>query len=142
MSQTSDSLIKRLQLQPDETSWQRLVDLYTPLIRGWLRRYEVAEADAEDVTQGVMAVVVSDLPGFEHNRRAGAFRSWLRIITVNRLRAAWRARDACPQASGASEFEKMLDQLEDPASDLSKLWDRKHDQHVARRLMQLVEPQF
>jgi RNA polymerase sigma-70 factor (ECF subfamily) len=36
----------------------------------------------------------------------------------------------------------MLDQLEDPNSALSKQWDLQHDQHVARRLMELIQPHF
>jgi RNA polymerase sigma factor (sigma-70 family) len=140
MSQTSFSLLERLRTGTDAGSWQRLVDLYTPLIRSWLRRYKVAEADAEDLTQDVMAVVVRELPKFEHNRRPGAFRNWLRSITVNRLRAAWTGRGARLETTG--DFMSMLDQLEDPASDLRKIWDREHDQHVARRLMEMVEPQF
>src|SRR5262249_1928760 len=124
MAETSVSLLERLRLQPDAASWQRLVDLYEPLIRGWLRRYAVSDNDADDLTQDVMAVVVRELPHFEHNQRHGAFRSWLRTITVHRLRAAWRGRKTRPEATGESDFLKVLDQLEDPASDLSRLWDR------------------
>ena len=36
----------------------------------------------------------------------------------------------------------MLDELEDPKSRMSELWDQQHDQHVARRLMELVQPHF
>ncbi len=36
----------------------------------------------------------------------------------------------------------MLDQLEDPASDLSRRWDREHDQYVLQRLLELIEPDF
>jgi hypothetical protein len=73
MAETSLSLLERLRLQPDAASWQRLVDLYTPLIRGWLRRHAVteADADADDLTQDVMAVVVQELPHFQHNHRLG-----------------------------------------------------------------------
>jgi RNA polymerase sigma-70 factor (ECF subfamily) len=142
MAETSVSLLERLRLHPDAASWQRLVDLYTPLIRGWLRRHAVAEADADDLTQEVMAVVVRELPHFQHNQRRGAFRSWLRTITTHRLRAAWRARRTRPEATGDSDFLKMLDQLEDPSSDLSRVWDREHDQHVARRLLELIQPHF
>jgi RNA polymerase sigma-70 factor (ECF subfamily) len=142
MADTSFSLLQRLRSQPDAESWQRLVALYTPLIQGWLRRHAVAPADADDLTQEVMAVVVRELPNFQHNQRRGAFRSWLRTITVHRLRASWRARRLRPAATGDSDFLKMLDELEDPSSGLSRLWDQQHDQHVARRLMELVEPQF
>jgi hypothetical protein len=47
MSETSFSLLTRLRLQPDAESWRRLVDLYTPLVQGWLRRHGVAPADSK-----------------------------------------------------------------------------------------------
>jgi RNA polymerase sigma-70 factor (ECF subfamily) len=142
MSKTSVSLLDRLRLQPDEDSWRRLVELYMPLIRTWLRRYAVSEEDAEDLSQEVMAVVVRELPQFVHNQRPGAFRHWLRAVTVNRLRGLWRERSGAARATGDSNFVAMLDQLADPNSGLSRLWEQEHDQHVARRLMDLIRPQF
>jgi RNA polymerase sigma-70 factor (ECF subfamily) len=142
MSETSLSLLDRLCAQPDAESWRRLVDLYTPLIHGWLRRHSVPAADADDLTQDVMAVVVRELAQFKHNQHPGAFRTWLRAITVNRLRVLWRSRHARPVATGDSDFLKMLDELEDPESNLTRLWDQQHDQHIARKLMDLVQPQF
>src|SRR5262249_60000951 len=38
--------------------------------------------------------------------------------------------------------EAALAQLEDPGSDLSRRWDREHDEHVARRLLELLRPEF
>ena len=57
MADTSVSLLARLCLQPDDDSWTLFVDLYTPLIRGWLRRYSVKEEDAEDLAQEVLLVL-------------------------------------------------------------------------------------
>jgi RNA polymerase sigma-70 factor (ECF subfamily) len=84
MSRTSLSLLERLQQQPDPETWKRLVSLYLPMIHGWLQRHGVAPADADDLAQEVLTVVVRELPRFEHNQRAGAFRAWLRTITVHR----------------------------------------------------------
>jgi RNA polymerase sigma-70 factor (ECF subfamily) len=142
MADTSISLLERLCIQPDEISWRRFVDLYTPLIRGWLGRYSVKEQDAEDLAQEVMAVVVRELTNFRHNEQRGAFRCWLRTVTVNQLRALWRTRQGRDQGSGNSDVLRMLDQLADPDSSLSRLWDQQHDRHVAARLMELIEPQF
>jgi RNA polymerase sigma-70 factor (ECF subfamily) len=64
MSETSTSLLDRLRLQPDQQAWQRLVELYTPLIRGWLRRHALLDQDADDVVQEVLSVVVRRLPEF------------------------------------------------------------------------------
>ena len=133
---TPISLLERLRLCPDPASWQRLVDLYTPLIAGWLRRQQVQAADVDDLTQEVLATVVRELPHFRHDLRQGAFRRWLRSIAVNRLRTLWRARLPSPLG------EQTLDRLEDPASDLSRLWDEEHDRHVVRRLLELIEPDF
>jgi RNA polymerase sigma-70 factor (ECF subfamily) len=142
MSETSLSLLDRLRFQPDKESWQRLVDVYTPLIHAWLRRHGVAASDADDLTQEVMTVVVREMPNFRHDQKPGAFRNWLRTIAANRLRTLWRSRRTRPIATGGSDFLKMLDELEDPDSEMSRLWDQQHDQHVARRLMELVKPQF
>src|SRR5438132_204605 len=135
MVDTSVSLLERLSLAPDEDTWKRFVDLYMPLIRGWLRRYSVTQQDAEDLAQDVLTVVVRELTHFHHNRQPGAFRSWLRTVTVNRLRALWRTRRGRDVATGDGAVAQMLDELADPNSSLSKLWDQQHDQYVARRLM-------
>jgi RNA polymerase sigma-70 factor (ECF subfamily) len=141
MSETSASLLERLRTQPDDPSWKRLVDLYTPLIQGWLRRYGVKPADADDLTQEVLSAVVRDLPQFRHERR-GAFRSWLRSITVHRLHGFWRAAQYRPIALGGDAVVEQLAQLEDPESGLSRVWDEEHDRHVLRRLLELLAPEF
>lgn len=51
--QTSLSLLARVRQSTDKESWERLVDLYSPLMRHWLRAYEVQEADADDLVQDV-----------------------------------------------------------------------------------------
>jgi RNA polymerase sigma factor (sigma-70 family) len=141
MTETSVSLLERLRLQPDPASWRRLVDLYTPLIRSWLHRYLLQQPDAEDLVQEVLAVLVRELPNFRHDLRPGAFRRWLRTITVNRLRSFFHARRTRPLATG-SHFEKVLDQLAASESALSRLWDEEHDRHVLRRLLELIKPEF
>ncbi len=143
MSETSASLLDRLRTAPDEESWRRLVDLYTPLVRGWLRRQaQLQSQDADDLVQEVLAVVVRRIPEFHREPRAGAFRRWLRTITVNCLRDFWRSQRHRPVATGDTEFQKMLDELADPESGLSRLWDQEHDQHVTQRLLEMIRPKF
>jgi len=141
MSDTPVSLLERLRLRPDEAAWQRLVALYTPLIADWLRRHALQGPDVDDLTQEVMSVLVRELPHFVHDLRKGAFRRWLRGVTVNRLRIFWRSRATSPRPADG-RLEDMLNQLEDPESRLSRLWDQEHDRHVAQRLLQLLEPEF
>jgi RNA polymerase sigma-70 factor (ECF subfamily) len=140
--ETSISLLDRLREQPDSTGWQRLVDLYTPLIRGWLRRHGLPPQEADDLVQEVLTVVVRRLPEFRRAERTGAFRRWLRTITVNCLRDFWKRQRTRPRATGDSDFLHVLDQLEDPESALSRLWDEEHDRHVTQRLLEMIRPQF
>lgn len=142
MPETSLSLLERLRGQPDAAAWQRLMDLYEPLIRGWLRRHQLQVSDVDDLVQEVLAIVVKEMPGFEHNQRPGAFRNWLRTATAHCLRRFWRDRLYRPDAAGGSSWQEHLAQLEDPSSGLSRLWDQEHDRHVLRRLLELIEGDF
>ena len=142
MVQTSASLLERLRLHPDAGAWQRLIDLYEPLIRGWLRRHDLQHSDLDDLVQDVLGVLVKEIPDFQHNGRPGAFRSWLRSVTVHCLRRFWRAQRYHADAAGGSAWEEHLRQLEDPTSGLSKLWDEEHDRHVLRKLLAMIEPDF
>jgi len=141
MADTSLSLLLRLQTAAAEDDWRRLVDLYTPLLQGWLRGHGLVGPDADDLVQDVLKVVVTDLPGFDHTRRPGAFRRWLRTILVHRVRGFWRGRRGKALASGDSDLLLVLDQLEDPQSGLSKQWDLDHDRHVMAKLLKQIEPQ-
>jgi len=139
MLDTSHSLLQRLQRAPNDEAWQQLVELYTPLIQHWLRRQHVPPSDVDDLAQETLTAVVRDLPRFQHPGRQGAFRAWLRAITVNRLRGYWRKIKNHPHAA---DMERALAQLEDPASDLSRQWDQEHDRHVAHRLLERIKPDF
>jgi RNA polymerase sigma-70 factor (ECF subfamily) len=141
MTDTPASLFDRLRRQPDAGDWRRLVELYTPVLHGWLRRHALQAFDLDDLTQEILGVVVRELPEFRHNGRAGAFRAWLRSVAVHFLRRFWRAQRYQPAAHGG-DFEEYLSQLEDPASGLSAEWDREHDHRLLRRLMDLIEPDF
>jgi RNA polymerase sigma-70 factor (ECF subfamily) len=142
MTDTPRSLLERLRARPDDASWKRFLDLYTPLLERWLRQSGVDDADAADLLQEVFATLVRELPSFEHNARTGAFRCWLRTILVNRVRCFWTDRRAAPVTADSRDILRDLDRLEDPTSDLSKLWDRQHDTFLARRVLELIEKDF
>lgn len=142
MNETPLSLLQRLRANSDEGSWQRLVDLYTPLLARWLRQAGVDASDADDLMQEVFVAVLRGMPTFQHNQQRGAFRCWLRTILVNRVRGYWSARRTKVHAAASAEASAALSCLEDPASDLSQMWDREHDAYLAQRILQLIEKDF
>jgi RNA polymerase sigma factor (sigma-70 family) len=142
MLPTSATLLERLRDCADDGAWKRLVAIYRPWLLGWIKRQGLTEADSDDLLQEIFLVVLRELPYFRHNQRAGAFRSWLRTIAVHRLRDALRGRRYRPIATGDQQVFDQLQQLEDPASELTTQWELEHDRHVVARLLALIEPDF
>lgn len=141
MTSTPVSLLDRLKkAAADSPDWQRLNDIYLPLIQSWLGQISGARDACDDLAQDVLMVLVRELPGFQARGR-GSFRAWLRTITVNQTRAYFKKRRKWP-AVGTSDAENLLAQLEDPGSELSRQWDRDHDRHVSQQLLQLVKNDF
>jgi RNA polymerase sigma-70 factor (ECF subfamily) len=141
MNTTSVSLLEQMRQQPDDRSWQRLVDIYQPWLHTRLRGYGLDAADADDLAQDVMAVLLKEIAVFQHNGRKGAFRAWLRGVIVNRLREHWRERKR-EMVAGGSDFEAVLDQLADDHNPASAIWDREHDQHVVQQLLRMIAADF
>jgi RNA polymerase sigma-70 factor (ECF subfamily) len=97
---TSLSLIDRLKAaRPEDNDWERLQDIYLPLIQRWLRHVPGLAAEADDLVQEVFVVVIREFARFER-RREGSFRAWLRTITAN------KARNYCKQRQRRPAVEK------------------------------------
>ena len=142
MDNTSLSLLQRACSDKDSDAWGEFYDLYSRLIGSWLRRHGIQSQDAEDVRQEVMAIVIRELPKFDHNGRAGAFRNWLRTTTANRLRQFYRDSMKPANQAARADCGALAEQLQDPNSDLSRAWRVDHDRFVLGQLLQQVEPSF
>ena len=96
------SLIQRLKAH-DEAAWQRLLDLYVPLLFSWCRRSGIQATDAADVVQEVLQAVNRGIAGFRRSGPNDTFRGWLRIIARNKIHDHFRSRADRPVAVGGSE---------------------------------------
>lgn len=142
MTSTSLSLLDRARNERESDAWERLVKIYSPLMRRWISRFGLQDSDAEDLVQEVLLTVANELQAFEHSGRVGAFRKWLRLILANRLQHYWRARGNRPMPKGGSSLPDQLRELEDGASNLSQIWNDEHDRHVLKRLATQIRPRF
>ena len=62
---------------PDQVAWEAFVERYGPKIHAWCRAWRLQEADAQDVTQAVLAKLVVELRRFAYDPTQ-SFRGWLR----------------------------------------------------------------
>ncbi len=143
MALTSVSLLERLKCAPpDDPQWRRLHDIYHPWILHWLKRVPQLGDEANDLAQDVLVVVVKELPQF-NRQRDGSFRRWLGNVLVNRLRSHWKKCKRRPLAGlDGKSGVAFVEELADPASALSRQWEREHDQFVLDRLMTTVRADF
>jgi RNA polymerase sigma factor (sigma-70 family) len=142
MNETSISLLDRACGESGTESWERLASIYTPLLRVWMRKFQLQDSDAEDIVQEVLLTVSRELLSFEHTGRTGAFRSWLRTILTHRVKSFWKSRNRGPNAKGGSSLLEQLHELEDETSNASRIWDAQHDEHVLARLLEQIRPRF
>lgn len=139
---TRTSLLAQLREPASDDAWVEFTALYGSLIENWLRRQAVSPQDIEDIRQDVMIAVCSGIEKFDHNGRVGAFRTWLRRITVNRLRQLWEKRKKQAAGQGSTKISMIADQLADSNARLSIEFERQHDACLIEHLLGKLENRF
>ncbi len=112
----STSLIQGLRAH-DEVAWQRLLELYVPLVFAWCRRSGLQAQDSSDVVQEVFRAVSHAIGDFRRSRPGDTFRGWLRSIARNKIRDHFRDQAGRPLAVGGSEaHQRFMEVAEDESS--------------------------
>jgi RNA polymerase sigma-70 factor (ECF subfamily) len=86
---TRASLLVRLRNPRDEAAWRVFLDLYGPLVYGYIRKQGLQDADAADLSQDVLGAVAGAVGRLEYDPRQGAFRNWLFTVVRHKL-SNWR----------------------------------------------------
>jgi RNA polymerase sigma-70 factor (ECF subfamily) len=105
---TRASLLVRLRDPQDAAAWREFVDLYAPLVYGYLRKQGLQDADAADLCQDVLGAVAGAVGRLDYDPRRGAFRNWL-FTVVRRKLASWRrARRSRLDSGSDPHSDKVL----------------------------------
>lgn len=108
---TSSDLLTRLRAG-DGDAWQRMVELYAPLVFYWCRRSNLRGADAADTMQNVFTAVAANVDRYQ--RRDGVhFRGWLWTITRNKINDHFRDIQRHGEAAGGSAAQQQMAELPD-----------------------------
>jgi len=138
---TSPSLLAAARRQ-DQQAWQRLVQIYAPLIDNWCRRSSIPPSDVLDVVQEVLAGVWKGLGEFQKSKPGDSFRAWLKGITRNKISDYFRAKTIHGVAFGGSSaqlrFQEIPEVLLDSDSETTSIEER----FVLFRLLGLIQGEF
>ena len=125
---TRASLLVRLRDPRDGAAWGEFVDLYAPLVYGYLRKQGLQDADAADLSQEVLGAVAGAVGRLEYDPRRGAFRNWL-FTVVRRKLSNWRAgQGSRARGSGDTATYRLLEQCPVPESveaEWEAEWERR-----------------
>src|SRR6516165_10383802 len=122
-SSTSVSLLSRIRRDAtDPEAWREFVNRYAPKIYRWCRQWRLQEADAEDVTQNVLAKLVSKLRTFDYDPTL-SFRGWLKTVTQHALCDFLAERRRPGLGSGDSAVAGLLESVEAQTDLLVQLQD-------------------
>jgi RNA polymerase sigma-70 factor, ECF subfamily len=138
---TSSSLLQRTQAR-DPQAWERLVELYSPLVYYWFRGTRLPAEDAADLMQEVFRSVSAGIGRFAHDSAQASFRGWLRTIAQNKFRDFLRKRQRTTPAGGGSDILAQL--LDIPAPDSESDTGSKPAEEilVCQRALELVRSEF
>lgn len=140
-SSADASLLRRVKAR-DRDAWNRLTDIYGPLVFHWGRRYGLSSEDAADALQETFTAVSRGIDGFE-SRGSGSFRGWLWTIARRKILDCQRNSFRQEVAPGGSAALDRLKKIPDQSLDLSL----DEDESVAwrstlHRGLQLVQSEF
>ncbi|HJT76969.1 MAG TPA: sigma-70 family RNA polymerase sigma factor, partial [Gemmataceae bacterium] len=114
---TRASLLVRLRDPRDEAAWAQFVELYAPVVYGYLRKQGLQDADAADLCQDVLAAVAGAVGRLEYDPARGAFRNWLFTVVRHKFWSWREAQERRAQGTGDSATYRLLEQVPAPAGE-------------------------
>src|SRR5215831_4368352 len=143
-SGTRITLLGRLRRDPtNQAAWGEFVEHYGRKIYGWCRKWNLQEADAQDVTQNVLLKLAQKLREFTYDP-SRCFRAWLKTLTRHALSDFLESRQRPGLGSGDSRVGDMLRSVEareDLVSHLEAEFDREILDEAMLRVRLRVAPQ-
>ena len=133
-SGTRVTLLGRLRRDPtDQAAWAEFVDQYGPRIYTWCRKWNLQEADAQDVTQNVLLKLARKMGEFTYDP-SRSFRAWLKTLTHHAWSDFLESRARPGLGSGDSHAADILHSLE-AREDLVRQLEEEFDRELLREAM-------
>ena len=137
----SSTLLDQIRARRPE-AWQRLVDLYGPVVYRWCRQLGVGRADAADVVQEVFAAVAVAAGRFHRETPEQSFGAWLRTVTRSKVCDHFRRRGTLEAEGGTDAQQRLLNLPESADESRSLSAPLATDTRFVRRALDVVRAEF
>lgn len=116
---TSHTLLNKM-MDPDDNDWDRFYSVYSNGILAYARSCGCNKAQAEDILQETMVLLINKLRSFEYDPTKGTFRGYLRRIVQRKIFRHFERLKRRGENRLSTEWEQSMvdpDSLADPDSD-------------------------
>jgi RNA polymerase sigma-70 factor (ECF subfamily) len=146
---TRASLLGRLKDFDNQPSWQEFFNTYWRLVFSTARKAGLTSEEAQDAVQDTFVAVAKNIGEFRYDPARCSFKSWLLLIT--RQRIIWQLRKRPPVAASSGRLAddtartSTIDRIPDPANDpLDLIWEEEWQNNLTaaalERVKRLVSP--
>jgi RNA polymerase sigma factor (sigma-70 family) len=143
---TRASLLARLKDWDNHSSWQEFFDTYGQLIFRVAIKSGLTDAEAQDTVQETVLAVARNIKDFEYDPERCSFKSWLMLIT--RQRIIWQLRKRLPshqskdRSSANSSRTSTVESIADPNAEcLNSIWEEEWQKNLFSAAVQRVKNQ-
>ena len=136
-SGTRITLLGRLRRDPtNQAAWAEFVDHYGRKVYGWCLKWNLQEADAQDVTQNVLLKLAEKLRDFTYDP-SRSFRAWLKTLVRHAVVDYLEGRNRPGLGAGGSGVVQMLQSIE-AREDLLKHLEQEVERELLEEAMHRV----
>ena len=139
---TRPSLLIRLRDERDAAAWSQFVEIYGPLVYEFLRKRDLQDSDAADLTQEVLASVAGAIKAFDYSPDRGSFRGWLLRIVKNELYGFWRAQNRRTIGTGDTQMAEFLREQPATHNGDASVWEGEYQKRLFQYAAQRVRDNF
>ena len=139
--QTRVSLLARIRNLNDGLAWSEFVRLYAPLVHSYGMKNGLQDADAADLAQETLRLVMRAAPEFIYDPAKGTFRGWLFTIARNEIRKFANRRRRTLVGTGDSNVRELLETQPSPDVDEDE-WNREYQMNLFRLAAETVQGEF
>jgi len=132
---TDRSLIGRVRDPRNVAAWRDFTRLYRPIILRYSRARRLGTADAEDVAQEVLKILISRLKTFVYDPGKGRFSNWLLTIVDNQIKRQQRMRRG--KQADTSFLEARAD-----CDDRRAIWEPIFMREHIKQCLRIARPEF
>jgi RNA polymerase sigma factor (sigma-70 family) len=138
---TRPSLLVRLRNFQDHDAWAQFVNLYAPVVYGFLRKAGLQDADAADLTQACLYQIAARVDRLVYDPGRGTFRGWLFTIVRNKLRDFRDQPHRLYQGSGDTGMHRLMEVQPAPETQDADVWEGEYRRGLFAWAAEQVRPQ-